>query len=725
MFTALLLGLLSLTPQQAEALGPSELPPVNLAYEISADLRENLRDLTGVVTLTWKHPAPEALTAVPIHLYLNAFSHSATTWASEAPGRFNANLYKHPDPWGWIELVDVVQAGAGPCSVEYIQPDDGNPLDRTLAAVQLAAPVPPGRTLQLRMSFTARLPIPIARTGAHRDYAHVAQWFPKLGMYDPPAPPYPGGWAARQFHGSTEFYAEFADYTVSLRVPAALTVVASGERVSLDASPPSRAVSSETSRLKRYVFRQRAVHDFTFVVGRQLWLEEHVHDPAGPGGPVRVRYLLPASVRDQVPRMRWAAERTLDIMGQRVGPYPYGTLTLVQPPWRARGTAGMEYPTVVTGIPGDPLFSAGPFQHLPVVENVLAHEIIHNYFQGLVATNEQQQAFLDEGFTSYWTHEVMQALHGERPFHLAGRPYEPLGLTRQSLQRALGVMDEALVRRPAALFYPGTGTAQIYRRSSLIFQTAAARFGQSAVDRVFSTYFHRYRFGHPTAADFLRVAAEIGDPRLAAFLEEAFTTPRWPDYRLVSVSTEAWTPPRGRVPTPEGVFVVAEDTEARAAEEEIGLDAAMLATGGRVTMVVVDPGFVDGEDVSDGRVIRRTIEVELPAGEPDTAQRPYTATVRMRGSRWRNLPVTVTFRWEDGVEITDRWDGRAAWREYRFLRRSPLQEVQIDPEDIIKLDTQRVNNAWRREPDADFLTRWVAWLTQGLQWMLLTSGGWW
>src|SRR5439155_22275758 len=125
--------------------------------------------------------------------------------------------------------------------------------------------------------------------------------------------------------------------------------------------------------------------------------EIHPYTPAGGDHAIEIHYVVPAGTAHQIPRWRKAMEGTLDVLGGHVGVYPYDTFTLVLPPLWAGRTAGMEYPTLVTGLPGDPLWDLSLIRDVHLPESAIAHEVAHNWFYGLIATNEQEEGFLDEG----------------------------------------------------------------------------------------------------------------------------------------------------------------------------------------------------------------------------------------------------------------------------------------------------------------------------------------
>lgn len=695
-----------------------ELPETAITYRIEAELDPATRALKGTEEIRWKNLTGEPVAALPVHLYLNAFSHNQTTWMEGvAAGRllFRDLLTREPDPWGHIEPTSIrqrVAEGEREAAWRPIQPDDGNPLDRTLIEVTLPAPVPPGGEVVLTIVFEARMPAPIARTGGARDFFLVAQWYPKIGVIEAPGVRHAteARRAARQFHGPTEFYADFADYDVTFKVPAGWLVGATG-RAEGDPRP-----DGDGRVVVRY--RQRAVHDFALVAGSALKDEWARHAPKGGGPPVDVRYVVPAGSEHQIPRWRRAVEGALDVLGSRVGPYPYETLTVIMMPWWAGRTSGMEYPTLITGLPGDPFWDGRLVSSLYPVENVIIHEFGHQYFYGLLASNEQDEAFLDEGFNSYWEDEVMRAIYGEEASwgHALGRRMQGREVRAIGLELATDDIREPLRKTPSWLFAPGTWGVQVYGRSAVTFATAAALFGQDEVDRVFAEYFRRFAFKHPDADDFLNVAAEAGGPDLALFCKEAFERERVPDFAVTDVTVTPWEAPLGRVSAEGGPVVVTRETQAQHAE--LGLPAEAKEADGHVLMEVTDPGWVRGGQSVMGTVRRTLVTPERGETPPGyKADGFHESSVLIKGPAWDTLPVEIELRFADGARIRDRWDGKAAWRSYRFLRAAPIIEARLDPAGKIAVDVKPQNDALLAEPDDGFATDWGLWLGAVSEWM--------
>ena len=704
-------------------LGPTslsaapELPETGISYEIEVQLDPETRQIDGRETIRWTNPSQTVLDRMPLHLYLNAFSHEQTTWMRGAsPGRVDLDevLDRFDDPWGWIEPTSI-QRNATDVSWGPIQPDDGNPLDRSLIEIVLDPPLAPGETAELQIEFKARLPVPIERTGGRLDYFLVVQWFPKVAVLETVGTrgATSDRWNAHQFHTPTEFYADYADFDVRIGLPEGWNLVATGK------GGPEGGVTADGVVWHRY--RQRAVHDFGFCTGSAMVDVVSTHRPEGPGREVEIHVFVPRGTEHQVPRWVRSTEASLDVMGSIVGPYPYETITVIYPPWWAMATGGMEYPTLITNGPGDPLLDAGLFSGVNIGEVITAHEFAHQYFYGIVGSNEFEEAYMDEGFTQYWGNRIMLDEYGVEAGAgtIMGRGLSVLDMERLGLPGDRN-LPQAIWSGDSYLARDGYRFAQFYGMVALTFSTAEGLFGRETVDQVFAAYFERWKFRHPRFEDFLAVAREVGGDAFGDFVLEAYTQTRQPDYRVDSLESEVWERPRGRVVTPSGL-IEPDDEEA---DELAALNPVVRDEQGGVLVEVHDPGRSRSEPGGMSRFLS-----DGEPGEPDGDWEPeegvfYTSEVRIEGPGWDHLPVDVLFRFADGVTMREEWDGHSDYRVYRFVRAAPVSEVRVDPQGINALDPDLSNNGRSREPDGELVNDWVLWLGGAFQLLLEGLGQW-
>ena len=700
-----------------------ELPESFLSYQIEVHLEPKTRALKGKETIRWTNPSSSPINRVPMHLYLNAFSHGDTTWirATLEQGRRFADLDHinrlHPSPWGWSEPRSIRQADIE-LKWNAIAPDDGNLLDRSLIEVHLDQPVMPGETLELEVAFDAVLPVPIARTGGFDDFFFVAHWFPKISVFETAGTrgALKDGWNSHQFHGKTEFYADYADFDVRINVPSGWVVGATGT-----GGPEQVKGDNPENGESWHHYTQRAVHDFAFMTSSNMVDIVSSHRPKGTDHPVSIHVLVPKGTEHQAKRWNKAIVGSLDVLSSRVGPYPYNSVTLVMSPWKAKATVGMEYPTIFTGVMGDPIWDSDPVSAMLFAESVIAHEFVHGYFYGIVGSNEFEEAFLDEGFTEFWGSEAMIGTYGNDhgSGELFSRPITTTSLERWKISKQ---SDHPMPvwTKPSYLARDYSGGLQFYTRPATILRTLSLLYGQDTLDKIFALYYKRWSFRHPSFEDFLDTARDAAGEEIANFLLEAYTELESPDFRVAKFTTTKWEPPHGRLVTKDGVIEVKPDREIEKHVSLVGLDPSAFEKDGLLMMEILDPGWTRKDKQHPGRIERRRVLPIVGSPDDDWTHKEnefHLSEVRLEGPGWQHLPVDVYFRFSDEATIHETWDGKSRYRIYRFLRKAALSEVRIDPDGLIAFDSNPINNSRLRQPDKEMVSDWSVWLTAVFQLM--------
>src|SRR4029077_919378 len=227
-----------------------------VTYSIEVSLDSATHKLTGVEQVTWRNPSSDQVTELRLHLYLNAFRNSRSTFMRESGGQLR-DVDMPENGWGWIDLTKLALADGTDLlkPAAYDAPDDGNEDDRTVIRVPLASPVGPGGEVRFTAAFTAQLPRVFARSGYAGDYHLVGQWFPKLGVYEPAGlrGRQAGGWNCHQYHANSEFYADFGSFDVRITVPARFVVGATGRLQGKTPRPDGNVT---------WHYVQEDVHDF-------------------------------------------------------------------------------------------------------------------------------------------------------------------------------------------------------------------------------------------------------------------------------------------------------------------------------------------------------------------------------------------------------------------------------------------------------------------------------
>lgn len=581
-------------------------------YKISATLDPARHVITATQTLTWTNTGGSLVTALPFHLYLNAFKNESSLFMQSSRGQHREA--RASENWGYIDVSSIRIDGTElRPKARFLGPDE------TVLEVPLEAPVAPGETVEVTMRFTDQLPEVFARTGYKGDFHMIGQWFPKIGV----RVGLPGAetWACEPFHVATEFFADFGTYDVELTVPNTYVVAATGVLTAA-----TRDASRGTRTLR---YRAEDVHDFAWMA--DPYMQKLKGTAKLAHGTVEVRVLFRPEQKDFAERHLAAAISTIEIMSELFVPYPWPVATVIDPPMDAvAGAGGMEYPTLVTTA-GDSVF-ARPGLHLP--EFVTIHELGHQWFQGMLASNEVEEAWLDEGINQWSNGIVLERMYGQR-----GSGVDWLDIQSDVFELARSAMDypdsiPSPIATAAYAFvdYSAYGDAT-YSRTMLALRTLERMVGQPAFLAAMKRYSETWAFRHPTGRDFFeQISRELGRD-LSWFFDSSFHQIGGSLLAIRSMSCRPYHAPRG-------VF-------GDGAERKVVSENAAPKTGAHRCSVIVQ----------------------------------NTGTIR--------VPVNIDVIFEDGTRERLRWEdtGQTAWKEFTIERSSPIAEVQIDPDgDVLTSD---------------------------------------
>jgi hypothetical protein len=482
-------------PETVQKPKPVALSKRITEYHIDVHLHESDRQLHGTQTVTWTNPGKNAVSELYWHLYPNAFASPDTTFMRESGGKLR-NDKATADSVGSMSLTTLTTDNGSNLlpRLHFVQPDDGNKHDLTLAKLRLPEAVPAGGSITMKMGFEVQLPAVFARMGYSGDFIMAGQWFPKLAVYEPAGTRGRAveGWNIHQYHGNSEFYSDFGIYNVRITVPETYKVAATGFLTK---------PATLTDGLKTYHYYADDVHDFAWAASPDFIVSEEPFSAAGIPG-VRIKLYLDPMHAHLKERYMHAVKSSLAKYAEWYGPYPYSTLSVVVPPKGGNGAGGMEYPTLITSFAAEdesPGFS---------LERTVVHEVGHQYWYGMVATNEFEEAWLDEGFTSYAEDKVMETVYGIEP----NLPVESSYMT-----------NPAPLKQQSWSYHDSDQYAEnVYMRAKLVLLGIEKIVGEKKMRSILRTYFQTYKFKHPATPDFQRVVERVTgqnwDDYFAAFV---------------------------------------------------------------------------------------------------------------------------------------------------------------------------------------------------------------
>ena len=653
-------------------------------YDIDATLDPVKHSVTGREKLTWRNRSAVPVKSVYLHLYMNAFEGSGSTFFTEKRQResgFRSGVDTKDGEWGHIALRGVSQ-GDAQVPWTFVQPDGGPASDHTVVRFDLPSAVAPGASTTFDINFHTQLPRVIARTGYFGTFHLVGQWFPKIGVLELPgergatAP----RWNAHEMHLNSEFYADFGSYDVRLTVPKEYTVGATGERV-------GTPVEKDGMLTQRFV--QGDVHDFAWTADRRT-AKPMVDTWTGPGSPqVTVTVLYPPEyVASAAPALK-AAKDSLTYFSNTLGPYPYKTLTVVIPPYNAEEAGGMEYPTFFTA---EGYVNADPDTlSRYALDAVTIHEFGHGYFYGLLASNEFEEPMLDEGLNEYWQLRMLRARGQD--IHLATPLSRKLGFGpgfKAFEAERMGTPRNDPADAPGQNAYDRLqGIGPVYSRTATTMRDLEAQIGKEATERAFKEYYRRWKFRHPSVADLRETLAEASGRRAAVeavFAQQVYKSTRVDD-RIAAFSSR----------------------------EELPLPGTRQAGSAWVE---------DKQSDIDKRV--DTVRADWKKAHPNArdGQGPYPwrteVLVRRQGAP---VPQLLRVKFADGSVETVHWDADEAWRKFSWVKPAKAVSAELDPERRHFLDVSKLDDSRTLEPDAGAARRWsldVAAIVQTLLTLIAT-----
>jgi hypothetical protein len=633
--------------QEAPIIFEDPLSPRIANYRIHVTLDEANKRISGSQMLLWHNKNDEEISDLRFHLYLNGFRNSQATFMKESGGVHRGNKIDE-EGWGYSDITMLkVQNHGGPAEglnfsdgavhptvedmvdrtneIQFLAPDDGNTEDRTYFAVPLEQPLKPGESVWVKIEFEAKLPEPpFSRTGAWKDYFFVAQWFPKIAVREE------GAWTDHQFHVNTEFYADYGVYDVFMTVPDTYVLGATGLNISK---------TDNGDGTKTHYYHAEDVHDFAWTASPDFL------EFTGKADDVEIRALVQKEHADQGQRHIDATVVSITKFQEWYGDYPFPNLTVVDPRRGATGSGGMEYPTLIT---------AGTFYGMPEkfrpLEIVIIHEFGHNFWYHLLASNEFEESWLDEGINSYTEIQVMQDAYGDNNvMDLYGIRMGDVHVQRMGYAGSADL--DPTVRDGWTYSTRNSYGVNSYSKPAIFLTTLHNHLGKEKMLEVMRTYVERFSFKHPKSQDFVDVVNDVTGEDYSWFFDQALYTAKTLDYKVSRATSKRIKPPKGY-----GI------------SQEIG------------------------EDIDRGKEA---------AKEQEDKSQPFASEVLIRRVGEFTFPVTLEVVFEDGETIRENWDGKDLWKRYTYERPSRMVSAAIDPDYLIPMDLNMVNNSIVLEKDSE------------------------
>ncbi len=496
---------------------PTFSPPLSsrtVGYKISVTLDTESHILSGNEKIYFQNTGKKAIDNIKIHLYLNAFSSNQTPMAQAIrPLRQMLKVPVNRKTIGYCRILKL--------SVNFTSMLHTLTVNNTVATFELPYSLNPGESALIEIEFETRLPRLVVRSGYAGTFHMIAQWFPKLGVLLPD-----GKWDCPQYGANGEFFSDFGIYDVTLKVPKIFNVLATG----------ILEEKNTENNQNTFHFYAEDVHDFVAIAWDKFKFRKRKI------GKCQLTVAYPPGHEVVSLREMNALEGVYNWYIQHIGNYPYSAYTVIDTPFCALAASGMEYPMVSTGFA---LKLIPKWFRLP--EETVVHEFGHSYFQGMLASNEFREAWVDEGINTYMTALIMESLYGKCNFNSL-KCFCSDGFDRM-LNNNYSALRYQKPDQPADSYTDRNAyTEASYNKVAMLLKTMENIIGKDKITEIMKDYFDKFRFTHPKGTDFIKIFNNHTDNRYAELMDIVIHRNSVPDAAILRVTRTHLPAFKGFVP---------------------------------------------------------------------------------------------------------------------------------------------------------------------------------
>lgn len=501
-------------------------------YSIDVTLHDSDNTLDGFEIVHYTNNSYDTLRYIWFHLWPNAYKNDRTAFSEQLLQLDRTDFYFSDEKKrGYINRLDF-KVDDQTAELE----DDS--LYRDVAKLILPSPLPPGKTIKISTPFHEKIQYNFSR-GGYQDHSYqITQWYPKPAVYDNK------GWHPMPYLDQGEFYSEFGNYHVQITVPESYVVAATGQlenqneiewleqiahrgisqhpvisikKSDVNGTKKTKKVyrptihHSKTAidpekvkpvlvKTKTIVFNQKNVHDFAWFADKNF-LVRHDTMQLTSGRIIDAwAFFLPSDlavwkntihfIKDAVrTRSRW------------LGEYPYNTVSVVEAQLGFPG--GMEYPTIT---------SISPIEDEESLDKTVEHEVGHNWLYGILASNERDHPWMDEGMNTYFDNRYKKwkyplTVQPEKDDFLVKRiPVDNEDLVYRT---QLAEKKDQPIETTSPAFSETNYDVIAYYKTGLWMKKLEDFIGEKTFDSCLHEYYDRWKFKHPYPEDFKKVVEDV------------------------------------------------------------------------------------------------------------------------------------------------------------------------------------------------------------------------
>lgn len=486
---------------------------VNYTIDVSLNDKENTLD--GYIRIEYANNSPDTLHFIWFHIWPNAYKNDKTAFSDQLLQNGNTAFYfSGKEKKGYINRLDFKVDNRTAETQDHPQYID-------IIKLILPRPLPPAASVAISTPFHVKLPYNFSRGGYDGQHYYIAHWYPKPAVYDK------NGWHPMPLLDQGEFYSEFGNYDVTITVPENYAVAATGElqneeekawlkqRENFSWVPVKEKVtikgatktitktfpeSSQKTKTIRYL--QHHVTDFAWFADKRFRVR---HDTLllQSGRVIDCyAYFIPGK-NEYWNKSLSFIKNAVKTKSEWLGEYPYNTITVVQS--TENSAAGTEYPTIT-------ILNAGDERML---EYIIRHEVGHNWLYGILASNERDFPWMDEGINSYYDHRYSQSHSRSGSIYAGSLGSLPVEEIEKILfqTKAKTRLDQPIAL-PSEKYNTVNYNLSVYYKAAKWMEYLQNILEKENFDAAMKAYFEKWKFKHPYPEDFKNIMEQYAGKNL-------------------------------------------------------------------------------------------------------------------------------------------------------------------------------------------------------------------
>lgn len=506
-------------------------------YEIHTQLFPDEAILKSSETIIYTNNSPDTLEFIYFHLWPNAYKNKHTALAQQMVNQGDGDLYFNAKKiGGYIDSLNFTTNNQT-LKWEY----DKKHID--ICKVYLNEPLLPNQKVEISTPFVVKLPEDISRMG-HADSAfQITQWYPKPAVYDM------YGWHPMPYLNQGEFYSEFGSFDVYITVPKQQVVASTGNLQNNDELQWLRKLDAMNSKgyeftnpassdLKTLHYTEDNIHDFAWFCSELYYVDiDSVFTPNSNKNVTTWAFYLDDYYSTWQKGTDYVNAGVL-YYSEWVGDYPYNNCIALEGALSAGG--GMEYPGITVISPS------------PSIEDVIVHEVGHNWFYGMLGFNERRYPMLDEGINTYYDHRYSYEIKEQMPY---------MGFQHSTPDKARGSMQLSYLAnsffggdQPLNLHSTDYGKMNygliIYEKMPEALIYLDAYTGRYYFDSTMRSFFNEWQYKHPYPNDFKNAFPNSSTKNFDWFFDGYVATDGKSDYSLNYRNNNLIIKNKGNFPAP-------------------------------------------------------------------------------------------------------------------------------------------------------------------------------